>query len=360
MENDKQKTKRSKRSILFLLITLCIAFGVIVVFYINGKDNLSTVEKSVFTVYCYDKDNELYSTGSGFLYFSNEYIVTNFHVINGSYRVHVASDMEEINVDSVYSMSAKKDIAILHLSSPSKATPLISEEKDSVKKGARIITIGSPLGVTNTVSDGLISSFVYDDEMEMEVYQISAPISEGSGGGALFNEDYKLIGMTYAGFVDAQNMNLAIPVSEIYTIYNKHVTEHEINGKEQIGSINYEYESNKIVEQIHEKYSHADLYNIPTLFYNDISFRDPTKCIVECVYISFYTYAESYMDKIPRDSSLEDGVLYVHNLSDDRTVNTCWKGQHITVGDKVYLYGTMQNDGEYYTFTLEAMQKIQE
>ncbi|WP_242972864.1 S1C family serine protease [Anaeromicrobium sediminis] len=84
----------------------------------------------------------------------------------------------------------------------------MSDKDLGLVRGQKIIAIGSPLGLFNTISDGIVSGFREFDYIKM--VQITAPISPGSSGGALINMHGKLVGITTAG-LDGQNLNMAVP-----------------------------------------------------------------------------------------------------------------------------------------------------
>ena len=71
-----------------------------------------------------------------------------------------------------------------------------------------MVAIGSPLGFFNTVSDGIISGFRKIDNVDM--IQFTAPISNGSSGGAVLNMQGEVVGIVTLGFDEGQNINLAV------------------------------------------------------------------------------------------------------------------------------------------------------
>ncbi len=75
------------------------------------------------------------------------------------------------------------------------------------------MAIGSPLGLFNSVSNGIISGFRMIDGVEM--IQFTAPISSGSSGGAVLNMQGDVIGISTAGFDRGQNINLAVGYENI-------------------------------------------------------------------------------------------------------------------------------------------------
>ena len=89
---------------------------------------------------------------------------------------------------------------------------------DSLNIGEKVYTIGSPLGLKNTISEGVISGFRSNTN---NYIQISAPISHGSSGGAVVNTQGELIGLTSLTIENGQNLNFAIPSNDIKNFYHK-------------------------------------------------------------------------------------------------------------------------------------------
>jgi len=79
---------------------------------------------------------------------------------------------------------------------------------EKLVRGQKVVAIGSPLGLFNSVSDGIISGFRNIDGVDM--IQFTAPISRGSSGGAVLNMFGEVIGISTAGFDYGQNINLAV------------------------------------------------------------------------------------------------------------------------------------------------------
>ena len=80
-------------------------------------------------------------------------------------------------------------------------------------RGQRVVAIGSPLGLFNSVSDGIISGFRNVNGVDM--IQFTAPTSHGSSGGAVLNMYGEVIGMSTAGIDSGQNLNLAVKYEDI-------------------------------------------------------------------------------------------------------------------------------------------------
>ncbi len=150
--------------------------------------------------------------GTGFILTETGRIATNLHVIAGGgiLRVKLSSG-EVLPVVAVVAIDEKRDLAIIEVDSkrPLPVVPLGDSEK--VSPGDAVIAIGNPLRLDFTVSDGLISS-VRQFEGDT-ILQISAPISQGSSGGPLFNSFGEVIGVATMVSAQGQNLNFGVPAN---------------------------------------------------------------------------------------------------------------------------------------------------
>ena len=162
------------------------------------------------------------STGTGFFCDDEGTVITNYHVIEKCTTATITlSNGKSYTVNKVLGYSESKDIAILSTSCTS-SIPL-EIRKTAVKTGETVYAIGSSLGLTGSLSNGIISSA--EREVEGHTYiQTTAPISSGNSGGPLLDNEGRVVGITTASFVDGQNLNLAIPVAQIDTISTKNPT----------------------------------------------------------------------------------------------------------------------------------------
>lgn len=180
---------------------------------------ISAASQSVVKLNCYDKNGDLYATGSGFACFADNVIVTNYHVIEGGvYSIEASTeDGNTFDVTYVLATDEAKDIAFLGTSTPHNLALLQPGNSNDLQKGEKVVAIGSPLGLLNSVSTGVFSG--YTDVNGMDVLQFTASISNGSSGGALFNDAGEVLGITFASYEAGQNLNLAIPISAVTRIW---------------------------------------------------------------------------------------------------------------------------------------------
>jgi hypothetical protein len=150
------------------------------------------------------------SLGTGFVVRSDGWIATNLHVIVGGARVKVTlSGHRELDAVEVLASSAEHDLAIVRVEAQN--LPVLSlGDSDTMRVGDAIVAIGNPLGLEDTVSNGLVSArrTVAND---IDVLQISAPIAPGSSGGPIFNDRGEVIGIATAVLLQGQNLNFGVP-----------------------------------------------------------------------------------------------------------------------------------------------------
>lgn len=214
MENINTRKKNSKNKII--LISLLVVVFAILPLIIFVPKNIESTKDSVVMIEVYDKYNNQISTGSGFCAYKSDYIVTNFHVIEGAYKIKIITDEnKEFPINDILIFNEEHDLAIL--SGDFKFKPISIGNAKHLKAGDSVTAIGSPKGELNTVSTGIISNADNDYEI-----RITAPISPGSSGGVLLNKANKVIGVTYATYNadDSQNLNYAISVNYLSKIYN--------------------------------------------------------------------------------------------------------------------------------------------
>ena len=186
----------------------------------SDPDAIAIASKSVVKLNCYDRSGDLYATGSGFACFEDNVIVTNYHVIeDGVYSIEAATeDGTKFDIKYILAVDEDRDIAILSTATSHNLTLLKPGNSNTLQKGEKVVAIGSPLGLLNSVSTGVFSG--YTDENGMDVLQFTASISSGSSGGALFNDAGEVLGITFASYEAGQNLNLAIPITQVERVWN--------------------------------------------------------------------------------------------------------------------------------------------
>ncbi len=226
----RKKTHHKKVGLLSLVAVAVFIAGVFVYrACLPFSKNTAAIEKaesSVVKIYCYDHNGNESATGSGFFLYDDRTVITNYHVMENAYSCEISTSANNtFSVESILAYSKNCDLAILRLSRSTGLRPLEPGDSGAIKKGSPVTAIGSPLGIKNTVSQGILSGRI--TEGSMEVLQFTAAISSGSSGGALFDDTGNVIGITYASYADGQNLNLAIPIEKATELFSRKGTEQE-------------------------------------------------------------------------------------------------------------------------------------
>ncbi len=171
---------------------------------------------AVFYIEAYALNGSLLSSGSGFLISSDGLAITNCHVVADAYDVFAKTTDGGAYRLTVLDGNFENDLALVRIEGNGTVFPYLELNATApVVQGQKVYAIGSPLGLENTMSQGIVSnpSRVLDG---MEYIQISVPIAPGSSGGALLNEQGQVIGITSAGFSKSTgDLNLVIPIDKI-------------------------------------------------------------------------------------------------------------------------------------------------
>ncbi len=157
--------------------------------------------------------------GSGVVYKSNGYIITNAHVVKNLKNLTVVLNNGEVLPGVVLYSDDDVDLAVVKIDKLGLRAVTFAEEKDLVS-GKTAIAIGTPISLSmrNTVTKGIISGC--DVAIEGSYYkllQTDAAINPGNSGGPLVNSKGQLIGINSSKFsgVGVDNMGFAIPVDTV-------------------------------------------------------------------------------------------------------------------------------------------------
>jgi len=146
----------------------------------------------------------------------SSWIATNAHVVRAAERVIVRQRNQQTAAEVVY-VDDEFDLAILH--TESKVFPKASIELTATPSiGEPVFAIGAPLGLEQTITQGIISSI--RTENNATLLQFSAAISSGNSGGGLFDSRARLLGITTFKLKGGENLNFAFD--------SKHVNDLEV------------------------------------------------------------------------------------------------------------------------------------
>jgi hypothetical protein len=177
------------------------------------------VQPAIVTIETYDKSGEERGIGSGFFINDKGHLITNYHVLKGSYYVKIKfTDGKESKVytDKAIGIDRKADLVKIKVNLKKSSVNYLKMAESPPEIGERIVVVGSPMGLEQTVTDGVISGIRQTDDLKF--IQISAPISPGSSGGPVVNLKGEVVGVATFQLREGQNLNFAIPASKILTL----------------------------------------------------------------------------------------------------------------------------------------------
>jgi len=141
------------------------------------------------------------------------YLFTNYHVVEG---VWDAGDREVFLERTGQRFPARiekvdetNDIA--QLKTDGKFAGLVTAPSP-VKSGQQIVVVGAPLGLTDSVTTGVVSAFRKNENGAGEVIQFDAPINPGNSGGPVINAAKEVVGIATAKARDSEGIGLAVPI----------------------------------------------------------------------------------------------------------------------------------------------------
>ena len=209
--------------------------------------------------------------GSGFIVSPKGYILTNEHVVEGSSRIIVGLQNGEKYRGRVVGIDEETDVAVVKIDTPNDLPTVTLGDSNAAQVGDWVLAIGSPFGLDQTVTAGIISK----KERETPFFtnfqrflQTDAAINRGNSGGPLVNMRGEVIGInsqiaTSTG--DYNGIGFALPASEANFVYRQIVSQ----GKVRRGYLGVTLES--------VKDEYARVYGLPEVRGAIVMDVQPTK-----------------------------------------------------------------------------------
>jgi serine protease Do len=155
------------------------------------------------------------SLGSGFIIDTEGYIVTNNHVVQDADQIKVKLADDREYDGKVVGSDPNTDLALIKISPSGALQPLVFGDSEELKVGSWVAAIGSPFGLEQTVTAGIVSakgrtigSGPYDDFI-----QTDASINPGNSGGPLIDLSGRVVGINTAIIAQGQGIGFAIPIN---------------------------------------------------------------------------------------------------------------------------------------------------
>lgn len=172
---------------------------------------IKQIQPAVVTVIGYDAQRRLIRLGSGFFINQEGHLITNVHVLAGVSQAEVktlAGGRYPLKV--VLAEDRRLDLIKFKVELPQGPPHFLAVSASLPEVGERVLVIGSPLGLEQTVSDGMVSG-IRQVAGRGQILQISAPVSPGSSGGPVVNLKGEVLGVATFQMGRGQNLNFAVP-----------------------------------------------------------------------------------------------------------------------------------------------------
>lgn len=177
----------------------------------SQKDFSGVIEDSIREVVNIRTDK---SAGTGFIIDSRGYVVTNSHIIDGSSVVRVQTFDGEVYEARVVGSDSVLDVALLKISGFFDRIELA--DSGDVQVGEKVIAIGNPLGLSFTVTEGIVSGLKRKGPNGLDIYiQTDVTLNPGNSGGPLINSEGKVIGVNNFKIGGAEGLGFALESNTI-------------------------------------------------------------------------------------------------------------------------------------------------
>ena len=168
------------------------------------------IQPAIVTIVAYDANRNVTNQGSGFFVDKKGHLITNYHVLDGAYAADVKTfDGAKHPIEVVVAENKLSDLIKVRVKIPEGAVHWVVVTETEPSIGERVMVVGTPMGLEQTVSEGIVSA-VRELPVVGKVFQLSAPISPGSSGSPVVNMNGNVIGVVSFQAVKGQNLNFAV------------------------------------------------------------------------------------------------------------------------------------------------------
>ena len=203
------------RSIVVCLAAVCGGIlGTGVAYAADSTGIFNHVRRYVVSITADSASDGNQLKGSGVIIGANE-VVTNCHVVGQATNLIVEFSDHERATGTLGGKVENLDLCVLRVRTSGRARPQILPFA-SIKVGQKVFALGSPLSLSQTFTDGIVSGLRQIEQRAM--IQTTASISPGSSGGGLFDSSGRLLGITTFTLREGQNLNFAIPAEYAQTL----------------------------------------------------------------------------------------------------------------------------------------------
>jgi serine protease Do len=163
--------------------------------------------------------------GSGAIFDSDGYIVTNYHVVNGANIIRVLTYDGQVYDAQFIGYEDVIDVAVLKIEGDFRR--LRFGDSDDVKVGEKVIALGNPAGLSFTVTEGIISAVHRSGPNNLNIYtQTDVPINPGNSGGPLVSTDSRIVGINNFKIGGFEGLGFAIESNTVRDVADDIITQY--------------------------------------------------------------------------------------------------------------------------------------
>lgn len=194
--------------------------------YASTVNSVVSINCSAVSTNIFGQQTESASSGSGFIYTADGYIVTNQHVIANASSINVTLYNGDTYPATLVGSDSDYDVAVLKIDAKDLPAVTLGNSTD-VNVGDNVMAIGNPLGeLTFSMSSGIVSCVNRAINVEgtpFNMIQVDASINPGNSGGPLMNLYGEVVGIVsakYSSYADTtvEGLGFAIPINDVQSI----------------------------------------------------------------------------------------------------------------------------------------------
>lgn len=205
-----------KLNIRILIITAVIVVtSSVALAAANLTELVKSIQPAVATVVAYDVNHNVANIGTGFFVNKYGHLITNHHVLIGKFDAEIRTpDGGTYPVRTIVAESQDTDLIKVSVDIPPEKIHWLPISDEVPPVAQHVVVVGSPMGLEQSVSDGIISSVREIPGLGI-FFQMSAPISPGSSGSPVVDMKGKVVAVASFQFLQGQNLNFAVSSKSI-------------------------------------------------------------------------------------------------------------------------------------------------
>lgn len=211
--------------------------------YANCVGGVVGVSTEITTQNVFGQQSAYATSGTGFFFSADGYILTNCHVVEKATTITVTTHDGKEYPAGLVGKDSQNDVAVLKIDPEGEVTALTMGKSADMVVGEEILIIGNPLGeLTYTLTRGIVSNlsrdiFVEENETSIHMFQTDAAINSGNSGGPAIDASGNVIGIVSAKFTSSsiEGLGFCIPIDDALEIARDLVEYGYVRGRAQLG-----------------------------------------------------------------------------------------------------------------------------